>query len=156
MIEVYVTVAEHSYYHRIKQIRKFCAAVVRKAWVSRQPAEVSILLTSDRIVQKLNRKYRQIDKPTNVLSFGTDFRPRGKNVVWLAGDVVTAFKTISQEARALNISFEAHLAHLITHGVLHLQGYDHETLQDAKTMEELETKIVMRLGYDDPYKDVIK
>ena len=72
----------------------------------------------------------------------------------MAGDIIVAYETVLKESRMQNKSFEAHLAHLLIHGTLHLQGYDHLEEKEAQKMEKLETKLMKSLGYDDPYKDV--
>lgn len=117
-------------------------------------AELSIAFLSDGKVQVLNRDYRGIDKPTNVLSFiidnvGTidnagDFSP-------LLGDIVLAYETVFRESQEKRIKFEDHIAHLLVHGFLHLQGYDHEEASDADAMEALEVLILADLGIADPY-----
>ena len=96
-------------------------------------AEVSIILTNDDEIHALNREYRHIDRPTNVLSFelGDDI---------LLGDIYISFDTVQREAAAANISIAEHAAHMVVHGVLHLQGYDHIKNRDAKKMENLEIK----------------
>ena len=81
-------------------------------------AEVSIILTNDQKIQQLNREYRKLDKPTNVLSFEL-----GDDV--LLGDIYVSLDTVLREAADENISVEDHAAHMVVHGVLHLQGYDH-------------------------------
>lgn len=155
MLKVYVRVQDKRYYRKVKKIRAFCTQVVRNAWISREPAEVSLLLTNDNEIQILNKQYRQKDCPTNVLSFETGFCPKLKKDLWVAGDIVTAYETILREAKLQDKTFEAHFAHLLTHGTLHLQGYDHMKLEEAVEMEALETKMMMQMGYEDPYKDVI-
>jgi probable rRNA maturation factor len=107
------------------------------------PVEVSILLTSDAEIRRLNRRYRNQNKPTNVLSFSAEAP--------LLGDVVVAFGVTAAEARAAGKSMAAHLSHLVSHGVLHLLGYDHDSDRDARVMEKLETAIMARLGFPDPY-----
>ena len=72
----------------------------------------------------------------------------------LAGDIVVAYGVTKAEAKAQGKTFAAHLAHLLTHGALHLQGYDHLTDRQAQKMEKLETKLMKKLGYADPYKGV--
>ena len=107
-------------------------------------AEVSIILTNDDEIHALNREYRHIDRPTNVLSFelGDDI---------LLGDIYISFDTVQREAAAANISIAEHAAHMVVHGVLHLQGYDHIKNRDAKKMENLEIKILNSLGIKNPY-----
>jgi len=117
--------------------------------------EVSVLLTTDAAVQRLNAEYRGLNNPTNVLSFpayGADEAPSSTpGAPVLLGDVVLAFATTQREARAEGKTFAAHLSHLVVHGVLHLLGYDHERENDAIKMERLETMILAGLGIADPY-----
>jgi len=108
--------------------------------------ELSLALVSDADIQTLNRDYRQKDKPTNVLSF-PDEGPAP-----LLGDIVLAFETVKREAAEKSISLENHTAHLIIHGFLHLQGYDHETEDEAAKMEALEIAALAALNIDNPYE----
>jgi probable rRNA maturation factor len=93
----------------------------------------------------LNRNYRGKDYATNVLTFV--FRERAP----YEGDLAICAPVVAREARAQGKSLAAHYAHLTVHGVLHLQGYDHENDADAAVMEARESKIMSRLGYPDPY-----
>lgn len=112
--------------------------------------EMSIVLADDAFVRELNRDYRHIDKPTNVLSFpAEDDDATGPR---LLGDVVLAFETLLREAADEGKSALDHLAHLVVHGTLHLLGYDHEEAQEAEEMEALERKILAGLGIADPYQ----
>ncbi len=117
--------------------------------------ELGIRLTDDAEVQALNRDYRGQDRPTNVLSFPGDDpgSPRAPGQPLLLGDIVVAFETTAGEAAEAGRSAEAHLAHLIVHGVLHLLGHDHQGETEAVAMEALETRIMAGLGYTDPYAD---
>ncbi len=110
-----------------------------------------MVLADDATVQDLNRRYRGIDKPTNVLSFPIRNEPQQAEAVRLLGDVVLGYGTVSREAEAGGKPLGHHLCHLIVHGVLHLVGYDHETDKDAAEMEPLETAILARLNIPDPY-----
>ena len=92
-------------------------------------------------------------KETNVLPFENAVRPP-KGQPWLAGDIIVAYQTVVREAKAQGKTFAAHLAHLLVHGALHLQGYDHLTARQARPMENLEIKIMKRLGYENPYLNV--
>ena len=109
-------------------------------------AEVSITLTNDSEIHNLNREYRGIDRPTNVLSFelGDDI---------LLGDIYISFDTVLREADAQNISFDDHVTHMVVHGMLHLQGYDHIKNRDAHRMENMEIKILKNLNVKNPYMD---
>jgi len=95
----------------------------------------------------LNRDYRGKDYATNVLSFVYEAEPL------TVGDLVICAPVVATEAKAQGKTAEAHHAHLIVHGMLHLQGYDHETsVADAECMEEKEREILAGLGYSDPYR----
>ena len=112
-------------------------------------AELSIVLLDDAEQQVLNRQWRQIDKPTNVLSFPQiePFAP----VLGILGDITLARETLDREAAEQGVSFVDHFTHLVVHGFLHILGYDHIDEQDALVMEGLETQIHATLGIADPY-----
>jgi probable rRNA maturation factor len=113
--------------------------------------EVSVLLTDDESIRVLNRTWRKLDQPTDVLSFpAPKLGGPGPTGVPL-GDIVIAFETTAGEAAAERKPFRHHLAHLAVHGFLHLLGYDHESDGDAREMEELETSILVDLHVPDPY-----
>ncbi len=121
--------------------------------------ELSVRLTSDCEVQALNRDYRGKDKPTNVLSFPM-FAPEqiatlaeSDDPEILLGDIALALETCAREAAERNIPLEAHAAHLIIHGVLHLLGYDHIEENEAQAMEAIERVVLRELGLHDPYED---
>ena len=106
--------------------------------------ELSLVLSDDAQIQALNKTYRNKDKPTNVLSF-----PQSGQ---LLGDIVLARETLAREAAEKAISFENHLTHLIIHGWLHLQGFDHLTDETAGEMEAIEIAALAMLGIDNPYQ----
>jgi probable rRNA maturation factor len=109
-------------------------------------AEVTLRLVGAREGRALNRDFRGKDYATNVLTFAyPDIEP-------LSGDIVLCAPVIAKEARAQRKPIEAHYAHLVVHGMLHLQGYDHENDHDARVMETLEAEIVAKLGYANPYE----
>jgi probable rRNA maturation factor len=119
--------------------------------------ELGITLADDANQQQLNRDYRGLDAPTNVLAFpvweaGTRLPP-GAPV--LLGDVVLAVETVAQEAAEQKKPLADHLLHLTVHGVLHLLGYDHLTRADAAAMESLERLILAELGVPDPYRETM-
>ena len=95
--------------------------------------------------QTLNRDYRGKDHATNVLSFPYATEPL------VSGDLAVCMAVAAREAALQSKTLEAHLAHLIVHGILHLQGYDHEQKDDAEVMEDRERHVLAVLGYDDPY-----
>ena len=106
---------------------------------------VEVLLADDAAIRALNARWRGKDAPTNVLSF-----PAPPEMGYL-GDIVLAYETVAAEAHAQGKTLAAHAAHLLTHGLLHLLGYDHEADDDAERMEARERVILAALGYDDPY-----
>ncbi len=114
--------------------------------------ELSFVFTDDAHVRELNRRYRNKDTATNVLSFPAA-RTNPRMFGPLLGDLVFAAETIAREAAADGLPLDHHLAHLIVHGFLHLLGYDHDNETDAAVMENLETAILARLGIADPYGD---
>lgn len=107
-------------------------------------AEITVRFVALEEGQTLNRDYRGKDSATNVLSFVYTHAP-------VCGDLVLCAPVVAQEAQQQHKSITAHYAHLVVHGVLHLQGFDHETETEAQSMEARERAIVMRLGFSDPY-----
>jgi probable rRNA maturation factor len=114
-------------------------------------ADVTVVLADDAMQRHLNREWRGKDVPTNVLSFPAAASPA--RAPRSLGDLVLAFETVRREAEDEGKSLEAHVAHLAVHGFLHLLGYDHENDIEAEAMEGLETRIMMRLGFDDPNQE---
>ena len=109
-------------------------------------AEVTVRFVDSEEGRQLNHDFRGKDYATNVLSFPYDSEPI------TIGDLVVCLPVVEQEARAQNKTVEAHFAHLIVHGMLHLQGYDHEQGEaEAELMEQREREILTRLGFPDPY-----
>ncbi len=123
----------------------FSAVANTVVGTSYRKSEVSIVLTNDKEIHKLNSKYRNIDKPTNVLSFelGDDI---------LLGDIYISLDTVMREAKDAGISVEEHTAHMVVHGMLHLLGYDHIKDKDAIIMETKEIAILKKLGVKNPYE----
>ncbi len=128
------------------------ACVAETGFDSRAGSEVSLRLTDDAEVRELNARWRWIDKPTNVLSFSAGTAARA-NPSKMLGDIVLAYETLEREAEESGASLADHYRHLVTHGFLHLIGYDHQTDGEAERMEELERRILARLGVADPYAD---
>lgn len=133
-------------------IRQAAQAALR---VQAGPAhEVSILLEGDAALQALNKQWRGKDKPTNVLSFPAAALPEGvalPDAEVSLGDIALSYDTLAAEALTEGKSLADHLQHLVVHGMLHLQGYDHEAPHEADEMEALERQILSRLGVPDPY-----
>jgi len=144
-------------------------AVVRRALkqaataLSTKSAELAIVLTDDAAMRRLNRNWRGVDAPTNVLSFATKnpgnrhMRDRvsdelDKRLGKHLGDIVLAYETVKREARRGGKPFDHHLAHLAVHGFLHLLGYDHASSAQARRMETIERAVLRDLAVPDPYR----
>ena len=139
-------------------IERAIAAAAEFVTVDIDESELAIMLTDDAGIQTLNRNWRGIDKPTNVLSFPA-LQPRGERQVddapRMLGDIAIAYETTRREADEEQKPFDHHLSHLAIHGFLHLIGHDHEKDQEAETMEALEREILSQLGIPDPYAERI-
>lgn len=139
---------------KLKQLASGCiaAAVARVSPRFAPGSEMSIVFTDDAQVRVLNHQFRQMDKPTNVLSFPASTTPGIFGP--LVGDIIIAQETVAREAEEGGITFDDHLSHLIVHGFLHLLGHDHIEDDEAEVMESLETEILAGLGIADPYADL--
>ena len=115
----------------------------------RRLAEVSIRIVDKAESQGLNNHYRGKNYPTNVLSFPAEFPP-GVDIP-LLGDLVICAPVVLEEAQQQHKTSEAHWAHMVIHGTLHLLGYDHIDEAEAEQMEALETQLLQQLGYPCPY-----
>jgi len=122
------------------QLRKWARAALER------DARITLRLVGHAEGRALNRGFRGKDYATNVLTFV--FRDTAP----FEGDLALCVPIVAREARTRGISLGAHYAHLVVHGILHLQGYDHENDADARVMEERESQIVVKLGYPDPYR----
>ncbi|MGF1764792.1 rRNA maturation RNase YbeY [Aliivibrio kagoshimensis] len=112
-------------------------------------AEVTIRIVDETESQQLNFDYRGKEKPTNVLSFPFDVPPGIE--IDLLGDLIICRQVVEQEAEQQNKSLAAHWAHMVVHGSLHLLGYDHIEDEEAEEMESLETEIMIKMNFPDPY-----
>ena len=143
----YVTRSENV--PEVQLIRSWVEAACRS--VTQKSVEILVRLVDIQEIQKLNRQFRDKDKPTNVLSFSADI-PDYINSPEL-GDIVICADVVQQEAKEQNKQLQAHWAHMIVHGVLHLSGYDHQHEEEAEKMEQIETEILAKLGFPDPYNE---
>ena len=117
----------------------------------RDEAELTIRLVDEAESQQLNREYRGKDRPTNVLSFPADLPAVVESP--LLGDLVICAPVVLREAKEQGKTVEAHWAHMVVHGVLHLLGYDHQNEQEAAEMEGIEAALLKEMGYRNPYID---
>lgn len=122
------------------QFRRWVAAALQGG------AEITLRIVDAKEGQLLNRDYRGKDYATNVLTFAY-----GEEEGVLAGDIVLCAPVVEKEAREQGKALFAHYAHLTVHGVLHMQGFEHETDAEAREMEALEVEILRRLRFNDPY-----
>jgi probable rRNA maturation factor len=128
-----------------------------KRWVAAaltdraEAAEVSIRIVDEEEGAALNRAWRHKDYATNVLSFPAELPSEIKSA--LLGDLVICAPVVAREAAEQGKRLEAHWAHLVVHGTLHLLGFDHVLEVDAERMEARETGILAGLGYPDPYQE---
>lgn len=116
-----------------------------------QGAELSIVLTDDIAIRKLNAGWRLRDKATNVLSFPASPIAGGVPLSPMLGDVVLGWETVDKEARVDGKPLRHHIIHLLIHGFLHLVGHDHEDEDQAAEMEGIERAALARLAIPDPY-----
>jgi probable rRNA maturation factor len=122
------------------------AALLRK-WAraaARGPVHVTLRIVGPAESRRLNHAYRRKNHPTNVLTFTYGASPR-------TGDIVLCHALIAREARAQHKTLQAHYAHLVVHGMLHLRGLDHASPGDAQRMERAEIRILRRFGLRNPY-----
>jgi probable rRNA maturation factor len=129
------------------RLRRWVVAALQPDTLS---AEITLRIVDADEGLQLNRDYRGKAYATNVLTFTYDDGPVVPGMP-LLGDIVLCTPVVAAEAEAQGKPLLAHYAHLVVHGVLHLQGFDHEEAADADRMEALETQIVTKLGYADPY-----
>lgn len=122
-----------------RALKAWCRAALRK------DCTVTMRIVGKREGAALNEQFRGKDYPTNVLTFVYESRPA------CIGDIVLCAPVVRSEARQHGKALRAHWAHLVVHGMLHLQGFDHETPAQARRMERLEKQILSELGYPDPY-----
>ena len=113
----------------------------------RVDSEITLRIVDEPEGRELNNAYRQKDYATNVLTFPLAEEP------FIVADILICAPVVAKEAKEQGKSLEAHFAHLTIHGVLHAHGYDHEVAEQAELMESVETQILTKLGYSDPYAE---
>jgi len=130
--------------HRAELPRHRVARWVRAALAA--PAQITVRIVGEAEGRELNRQYRGKDYATNVLTFDYERDPV------VVADLILCAPVVAAEARAQQLSLQAHYAHLLVHGALHAQGFDHERSRDAAVMEAREGEILLGLSFDDPYR----
>ena len=129
--------------HRAALPRHKVARWIRHAL--QDDAEITVRIVNAEEGQALNRDYRQKNYATNVLTFDYTLEPV------VTADLVLCAPVVAQEAKEQNKTLQAHYAHLLVHGTLHAQGWDHDEDEDAQVMELRESDILAWLGFDNPY-----
>ena len=131
-------------------VKRYANSILKK-----KKLNFSILLTNDAEIKEINLKYRNLNKPTNVLSFKTmiDKKNYFKNTeqeIHL-GEIIISMERIFSESKLNNVLFKDHFIHIFLHAILHILGYDHETDSERKKMENIEISILDNLGIKNPY-----
>jgi len=115
-----------------------------------EDAEITVRIVNAEEGQRLNQEFRKKDYATNVLTF--DYAQATEESPWVIADLVLCAPVVAQEAKAQGKTLQAHYAHLLVHGALHAQGWDHETSEaDADEMEDYEIAILKEMGFRNPY-----
>jgi len=153
------TQQEISYEQKIANLTKTVLRAEAPALLSAKYLELSVVLTNNAEIQKLNKRFRGKDKPTDTLSFpGSLSDPLTENsedpeiLPIILGDIVLAYETMTQDAADFDLSFHDHFSHIVVHSLLHLLGHDHEDPADAMIMEQKEIQILSTLGIENPYE----
>ena len=145
------------YLRKIKKFDLLLSNVKKytKTYLKKKNLNIFILLTNDVEIREINLKYRNINKPTNVLSFQSiidknNYFKNTEQEIYL-GDIIISMERIFKETRINNISFKDHFLHIFLHAILHILGYDHEIDSERKEMEKIEILILKNLGIKNPY-----
>ena len=146
---------EHEAWHALGDLEALAAAAAAAVLAEVElpvadGAEWSIVLADDAFVRDLNARWREVDRPTNVLSFPTDEASRDHAL----GDVIVAWETSTREADERGWAMPDYLSHLLVHGLCHLLGLDHGSDAEAEAMESLEARALGRLGIASPFAAV--
>lgn len=135
---------------KVAELRRWAVAALGQT-----RGEITIRIVGEAEGAELNERYRHKAYATNVLSFGYDAEPLyedSDDIELALGDLVVCAPVVAREAAEQGKTLEAHWAHMIVHGVLHLLGEDHEDEAEAERMEQHEREILASLGYPDPYR----
>ncbi|MGH8441130.1 MAG: rRNA maturation RNase YbeY [Pseudomonas sp.] len=149
MLELDLQLASDTPHPTEEQFRQWCELALRQRTAD---SEMTIRLVDEAEGRELNHTYRHKDYATNVLSFPADV-PDDMLDIPLLGDLVICIAVVEREAAEQGKALEAHWAHLVIHGCLHLLGYDHIDDDEAEEMEALERELLAELGHPDPYAD---
>jgi len=139
--------------NEIKMIVKKSISEVLKEMDFKKEYYLSILLTNDNGIKKINKKYRKVNKATNVLSFPQNDERliTKKRFKIILGDIVISLEKIIKESKLQNKKPSDHLTHMVIHSLLHLLGFNHEKLKDFKIMKKKEINVLSKLSISSPY-----
>lgn len=168
--DLYLNFEENGWTEALPDVEKLSETVVRAAFAHTEkhhdlsfldlnkPVIIGLTLSNDASVHTLNKEFRGIDKPTNVLSFANIDDPDFKTDCRIfeeieLGDIIIALETMQHEAKEKGISLKDHYCHLLTHGILHLLGFDHQNDEEAEYMENFEINILQQLNISNPYTE---
>ena len=111
--------------------------------------DITFLLANNEKIKKINKKFNNINKSTDVLTFTDSYKYKNKNI--RICNIILSAETIINEAKLMKINFYEHLTHLIIHSLLHSNGYDHDNLKNEKKMKKKEIEILVKLNINNPY-----
>lgn len=168
--EVYISINEPRWESQLKDFEELSSQVVSLAvnfinenepldfFASNKPMTFNLCLSNNKEIHTLNKEFRNQDKPTNVLSFANIDDPyfseqiKHEKIIEM-GDIIIALETMLKESEEKKILLHDHFCHLLTHGVLHLLGYDHIKDDEAEHMENFEIRILNLLNINNPYEE---
>lgn len=148
-IDIQTTIDIHEYFPKTKELQHWIRVTLDSVGYKKKRVTLVIRVVNEVEIANLNAMYRNIAQPTNVLAFPSKIPKVVRSS--LIGDIVLCLPIILTESLQQNKNFNAHLAHILIHGLLHLLGYKHEDDKSALVMEKLETRVINKLGYPDPY-----
>lgn len=151
-LQVALNPGADNYIPEAEELSHWITQALLKVGYDKLNASISLRVVEEKEITSLNKTYRNIDKPTNVLSFPYDALP-DVDINFL-GDIVVCASVLQNEASEQSKSVEQHWAHIIIHGVLHLLGYDHIEDEQAEKMESMEIEILSTLGIPNPYGEL--
>ena len=134
----------------LAEFKRWISITLRLLNATTRKTELTLRLVTQKESQQLNRQFRAKNKPTNVLSFPAAVAE--ESAAHYLGDLAICVVVVKAEAAAQHKSSKSHFAHMTVHGTLHLLGYDHQRKVEATKMEHLETQILAKLGYENPYE----
>ena len=153
-LDIDLAIMSNDWEGALPEVASLAQRAARTAWAATgkgYAVEVSVVLSDDANVKRLNSDYRGYDQATNILSFPMQERMEPDGPLHL-GDIILSYEMVSREAARDRKSMGSHLSHLVVHGLLHLLGHSHSDEAEALKMEGIELDVMLALGYPNPYK----